>query len=557
MPNLPISGLPVTATPLATDELANEQSLVTKKITLQQVSDFVQSDTSFNEHEVLYGNNTGGINQSASFTFDDTTVSLGLGPLNVLTGSNSVILGGNTNQVDGDNSVISGSFNCGIPVAGSESGIIGSSNSQVTGNNSAIIGSENSSLSGDLSIIAAISNSTVSGNKSVACGGSSIALFSNNSFVSGINVTVDALAQSAVVFGTNIALTTTAINTFTWSDSPGSLFTVTEPGSFNVHANGFVYFETPEIRTTADRIHFNKEVISASYTPEITGLVVADGPIQIGAPLKQSPTTDFRVMQISSGDSSATGIIGFAVTAAAIAGDIIEISDFKIVTCQLSPTEACFPGEATRKSSTAGRILARTTLTSTGTFGSTAQTGVANDFIKVWIIHNEVAGLTAGSRREIRIQEYDDGGEASSGVSRPYPGITVFVVSPGVDDRTGLTGIILPADFDPTTDVDIEINWAPTTAAAGNVVWQVNYSFLPLNGTIALNSNLATINTTESASTNAEFPGKSTVTLNTGSALPGDQLFIHVTRMGSDVLDTYPDDVWITSISPFYISTIL
>ena len=465
MPNLPISGLPVTATPLATDELANEQSLVTKKITLQQVSDFVQSDTSFNEHEVLYGNNTGGTGQSDTFTFNDS-----------------------------------------------------------------------------------LSSATL--------GGQAVTLNSANSLASGVNITVDASAESAVVFGRTITLTSAALNTFTWSDGSSGI-TITDPNTFNVRSSGFSYFDTPEIRTTADRIHFNKEVISASYTPEITGLVVADGPIQIGAPLKQSPTTDFRVMQISSGDSSATGIIGFAVTAAAIAGDIIEISDFKIVTCQLSPTEFCSPGEATRKSSTAGRIQARTTLTSTGTFGSTAQTGVANDFIKVWIIHNEVAGLTTGSRREIRIQEYDDGGAASSGVSRPYPGITVFVVSPGVDDRTGLTGIILPADFDPTTDVDIEINWAPTTAAAGNVVWQVNYSFLPLNGTIALNSNLATINTTESASTNAEFPGKSTVTLNTGSALPGDQLFIHVTRMGSDVLDTYPDDVWITSISPFYISTIL
>jgi len=41
MPDLPISLLPATVTPELTDELASEQSAVTKKLTLQQIKDTV------------------------------------------------------------------------------------------------------------------------------------------------------------------------------------------------------------------------------------------------------------------------------------------------------------------------------------------------------------------------------------------------------------------------------------------------------------------------------------------------------------------------------------
>ena len=72
-----------------------------------------------------------------------------------------------------------------------------------------------------------------------------------------------------------------------------------------------------------------------------------------------------------------------------MAGDEIKMCGGFIVSCQLDSTQTAALGDFIERSTvTAGRVASKAS--SLGTFGMTANIGGNNDFIKVWVKHNEV-----------------------------------------------------------------------------------------------------------------------------------------------------------------------
>ena len=541
MPNLPISGLPTTATPLATDEIAQEQSLVTKKITLQQISDFANTNSTTTLQDA-YDNGDGSITVEPEIPFlinqdvlgglivaQDSLNQEGLlvdSVLTLLSSQYDFLLSGKgriSTPPWGDPGTVPSYFKIGFEKPAMRFGI-----------------ADNNEFD-DVNV----------GDMSVAMGQNVIAA-ATNSYAFGNEITINLLAQNAMVFGAGANITSTANRSFTWSDDEFATFTVTDPNTFNVHSSNFVYFETPEVRTTADRLHFNKEAISASYIPCMTALAVAGGAIQVGAPLTASTTESFRLIQIPTTGNS-PGIVAFAVTSAASSGDIIEICGFNIVTCQMDAAETASRGAPLQRDlNLSGRVASKPE--SIEIFGLAAQPAGTNDFLKVWVINNSLSGAALGVRRALDGYEYDDAGGQSAGRTRPYPGVTVYTFDAVSADRLGVISLILPSDFDATVDIEFEMIWAPETASVGDVVWNLDYAFLTPDGTNPLNGNQALISTTLAASTNAEMPDKHTFTLNTALALPGDELFVYLTRLGNDGADTYPNDIWVTSLVGYYMS---
>lgn len=146
--------------------------------------------------------------------------------------------------------------------------------------------------------------------------------------------------------------------------------------------------ETDDLRTSSEYIRFDKQVVSASYAPCSTLRVIADGAIQVGAPLTASTSTAFRVVQIATGDPDSTPVIGFAVTSAAAAGDEIEVCAAQLLTVQMDAVDTAGPGDPVEKSDTTiGRV--QSTPISPGTFGVAAETAASNAFFKIWLKRNE------------------------------------------------------------------------------------------------------------------------------------------------------------------------
>lgn len=433
MADLPISALPPTVTPTATDEIAQEQIGTTKKINLQQLADFVGGNiTTLTDKEVVYGGPAGEMAQTASWTFDDVALRMQFGAAHVAsTGTTSGMLGGAGHQMNGDDSIIAGGASCSIN--GLESFIGGSNGCTIDGLRSFIGGSSGCTVSGSSSAVIGSSGCDCPGSASAMVGSTTSSMGADLSFLSGSTIDMAAGVEFSAAMGSVIFVDSSAIHSYTWSDGSGGTFTITEPRSWNVRSSGNSQFDIGDLGT----------------------LKIGDIP----------------------------------------EGDYIEITNTQV---------------------------------------------------------RRVGNLVR--RKILSLAEYDDGGTGSSGTARPYPGISTQTFDSGADERMNLVDTIFPYDFDPTVNIEVELIWMPTTASSGNVEWALWYSFLTPDGTNVLASNNIRLDATLPASTNLEQPETHIFTLNTAGALPGDELFTGLIRRGGLGTDTYPDDVWVTSLRSYYFS---
>lgn len=103
-----------------------------------------------------------------------------------------------------------------------------------------------------------------------------------------------------------------------------------------------------------------------------------------------------------------------------------------------------------------------------------------------------------------------------------------------------MAGAEIQHDYKQGSDLIFHIHWAPTTAAAGNVKWQIDYTIeRDDTGTVASGS----LSAVDAADGTAWVPTRVNIGTVTGtSLLIGDQVGIRLYRDPSDVADTYSDD---------------
>ena len=210
----------------------------------------------------------------------------------------------------------------------------------------------------------------------------------NNSFVLGNTLTIDPTDnENVMLMGQNITSADGSKNSFAWSDGTNGIMSIAKPNSFNIRASNECNLNTPLITTTASKMQFGPIPVSPAYFPCTSMFAIAFAAIQIGAPLTQS-TTAFRLRQLTTADVDTLPIVGIAITAAAAAGDIIEICGATVVTVRLDSVSTVVPGDPIEKSDTTkGRV--QDTAISVGTFGVACEAGNPNDFIKIWIRKSE------------------------------------------------------------------------------------------------------------------------------------------------------------------------
>lgn len=104
-------------------------------------------------------------------------------------------------------------------------------------------------------------------------------------------------------------------------------------------------------------------------------------------------------------------------------------------------------------------------------------------------------------------------------------------------------------DYKEGTDIYPHIHWSPTTASAGNVKWQLEYSVVSPGGAI---SGSSTTTVTQAASGiklhNAEF----TTSIPGTNRKIGDQIMLRLFRNPSDGADDYGDPAALISFGIHY-----
>lgn len=174
------------------------------------------------------------------------------------------------------------------------------------------------------------------------------------------------------------------------------------------------------------------------------------------------------------------------------------------------------------------------------------------NFVSIGDVGLQLGGTTT-RRKILPIGYFDDGGTGSTGIARPYSGVSVITFDDTADDRINLISVAIPFDFDNTDDIQIEITWGPTTTAAGNVKWDIYYQVNPGDDTTVIDPTPPMATATVATTLVAERPMTTIITLGTValSADVGHRLLFGVVR-DTSVGSNYGDVVWVPTIIPTY-----
>lgn len=140
---------------------------------------------------------------------------------------------------------------------------------------------------------------------------------------------------------------------------------------------------------TGDTLIYSGDVVGPSYIPKNCLRAISDGAINTYDVLTASTTTPFRVVALPTGASDSTGVIGFAGSSAAGAGEEIIVYNASMATVQSDSISVIALSDPIEKSDTdVGRV--QNTAVSPGTFGIAAEAAAVNTIFNIWISKNEL-----------------------------------------------------------------------------------------------------------------------------------------------------------------------
>lgn len=111
----------------------------------------------------------------------------------------------------------------------------------------------------------------------------------------------------------------------------------------------------------------------------------------------------------------------------------------------------------------------------------------------------------------------------------------------------------IPVDMDLTENLSVHIHWAPSTAAAGNVKWQLDW--VAINSGELLTAGVTSTSVVDATtSTQDELQESDDMTIASASLSAEDVIGIRIYRDPADVADTYAADASLVFVEFEYVS---
>jgi hypothetical protein len=130
------------------------------------------------------------------------------------------------------------------------------------------------------------------------------------------------------------------------------------------------------------------DVVSAAWSPKTSVSCNAAGAVSVGDLLKQSAITPFYLIPVQPGDPDNTPVVGVALSAATIFGDIIEVQGVEVLTLRADSGSTFSPGDPCEHSSSQQGAV--TNGSNAGVLAAACTNASPGSLFKAWSVMSEI-----------------------------------------------------------------------------------------------------------------------------------------------------------------------